>query len=133
MAKKDILLLIFIFNLHTFKLVEPLQTFNSVNNWHSLHINEQDLFAWFYVDTATTTLLLLCPTPPRNLQGKSILNAGGPEPHTKFKNAIVLLYKWYFVSEISLTYCEKILIEQSRFFFEILGLLPRFCKIVWDY
>ena len=100
MANKDILSLIFIFNLDTFKLVEPLQTFDSVDNWHSLLINEQDLFAWFHVDATTTTLLLLCPTPPRNLQGKSILNAGGLEPHTKFKNALVLLYKWYFVSEI---------------------------------
>jgi hypothetical protein len=115
-ANKDFLSLIFIFNLDTFKLVKPLQTFDSVYNWHSLLINEQDLFAWFHVDTTTTTLLLLCPTPPRYLQGKSILNAGGLEPHTKFKNALVLLYKRYFVSEIVLTYCEKILFEQSRNF-----------------
>ena len=120
MANKDILSLIFISNLDTFKLVEPLQTFDSVDNWHLLNINEHDLFAWFHVDATTTTLLLLCPTPPRNLQGKSILNAGGLEPHTKFKNALVLLYKRYFVSEIVLTYCEKILFKQSNFFLKYL-------------
>ena len=129
-ANKEILSWIFNFNLDTFKLVKPLQTFDSVYNWHSLLINEQNLLAWFHVDTTTTTLLLLCPTPPRNLQGKSILNAGGLEPHTKFKNALVLLYKRNFVCEIVLTYCEKILFKQSRKLLKFSAFSLEFAKIL---
>ena len=78
------------------------------------------------------TKLLPIKLKPVYTTVKSILNAGGLEPHTKFKNALVLLYKRYLVSEIVLTYFEKTLFEQLRIFFKFLAFSLEFSKKILD-